>query len=78
MAHEVGHLLLGGGYHGRAGVMRAEWPDATLTREGADWRFSVSEAARMHLTLTSLATETHLPAGGSDKVVALSAPNTTR
>ena len=74
MAHEVGHLLLGSGYHGPAGVMRAEWPDATLTREGSDWRFSVTEAARMHRTLTSLATETHLLDGRSDKVVAVNAP----
>ena len=34
MAHEVGHLLLGSGYHGEAGLMRAEWPDALLARNG--------------------------------------------
>ena len=46
LAHEVGHLLLGQGYHGDAGVMRAEWPDQLLAgsvRE--EWRFSSSEAA---------------------------------
>ena len=30
LAHEVGHLLIGNGYHGDAGVMRAEWPDELL------------------------------------------------
>lgn len=47
MAHEVGHLLLGSGYHGSAGVMRAEWPDTFLTRDGDAWRFSMYEAERM-------------------------------
>jgi hypothetical protein len=27
IAHEVGHLLLGTGYHGQSGVMRADWPE---------------------------------------------------
>jgi hypothetical protein len=47
VAHEVGHLLLGSGYHGTAGVMRAEWPDTFLTRGGEAWRFSMHEAERM-------------------------------
>ena len=50
MAHEVGHLLLGSGYHGDAGLMRADWPDALLAR-AADWKFSMVEAARMHRVL---------------------------
>ena len=50
MAHEVGHLLLGSGYHGEAGLMRADWPDALLTRT-AEWKFSMVEAARMHRVL---------------------------
>ena len=47
MAHEVGHLLLGGGYHGDAGVMRAHWPDALIGHAGEEWRFSILEATRM-------------------------------
>jgi hypothetical protein len=78
MAHELGHLLLGNGYHGPAGLMRAEWPDATLPHSGADWRFSISEAARMHRALDSMheasATETNLLRDGSDKLVALNRP----
>ena len=54
MAHEIGHLLLGPGYHGDAGVMRAEWPDALLTHAGEEWRFSTREAGRMqHLVAPS-------------------------
>jgi hypothetical protein len=54
MAHEIGHLLLGHGYHGNAGVMRAEWPDALLTHAGEEWRFSNLEATRMqHLFPTT-------------------------
>lgn len=55
VAHEVGHLLLGHGYHSTAGVMRAEWPDALLTHASKqDWRFSLTEANRMqHLFPTS-------------------------
>ena len=52
ISHEVGHLLLGSGYHGDAGLMRAEWPDALLTR-AADWKFSMVEAARIHRVLES-------------------------
>ena len=51
IAHEVGHLLLGVSYHGDAGLMRAEWADARLRRSGDEWRFSLSEAARIHRTL---------------------------
>ena len=47
MAHEVGHLLLGTDYHGDSGVMRAEWPDAMLSRSAEAWRFSMREAARI-------------------------------
>jgi hypothetical protein len=54
IAHEVGHLLLGSGYHADAGVMRAEWPDALLHREGDEWRFSMLEAARMQRALASI------------------------
>jgi hypothetical protein len=53
MAHEVGHLLLGAGYHGDAGLMRAHWPDALLGHAGEEWRFSVLEAARLHDVLTN-------------------------
>ncbi len=53
MAHEVGHLLLGIGYHAAAGVMRAEWPDALISGAGGDWRFSRVESARMHRRLVS-------------------------
>ena len=52
MAHEVGHLLLGSGYHGEAGLMRAGWPDALLARAAA-WKFSMVEAARIHRVLES-------------------------
>ena len=30
IAHELGHLLLGSGYHGWTGVMRADWPEELL------------------------------------------------
>jgi hypothetical protein len=55
MAHEVGHLLLGRGYHGEAGVMRAEWSDDRLGRPGDAWRFSRIEAAKIHGVLISIA-----------------------
>lgn len=55
VAHEVGHLLLGSGYHAEAGVMRADWPDALLARDGEDWRFSMLEATRMQRLLVSIA-----------------------
>jgi hypothetical protein len=47
IAHEVGHLLLGSGYHSWNGVMRADWPDALINHDGEQWRFSTLEAARM-------------------------------
>jgi hypothetical protein len=65
MAHEIGHLLLGGGYHGDAGVMRAEWPDVLLTRTPGEWRFSAAEVARMHRVLTPGHDFADLPAAAS-------------
>jgi hypothetical protein len=54
LSHEVGHLLLGNGYHGEAGVMRAEWPDELLHRRNAEeWRFSMIEAAAIQRVLAS-------------------------
>ena len=44
-AHEIGHLLLGAGYHGWTGVMQADWPDAQIQDDR--WQFSRVEAARM-------------------------------
>ena len=45
IAHEIGHLLLGGGYHGDAGVMRAVWTDDRLAGHDDQWRFSLGEGA---------------------------------
>jgi hypothetical protein len=56
-AHEVGHLLLGTGYHGQAGVMRAEWPDAQLNLERQDWHFSITEAAKMQRALAAITSD---------------------
>lgn len=47
IAHELGHLLLGVGYHGETGVMRAEWPDDLLGGRRGQWHFSQLEAAAM-------------------------------
>ena len=47
IAHELGHLLLGSGYHGWNGVMRADWPRELRDHNGGPWRFSTLEAARM-------------------------------
>lgn len=47
IAHELGHLLLGSGYHGWTGVMRADWPKELLDRNGEPRRFSALEAAKM-------------------------------
>ena len=47
IAHEVGHLLLGVGYHGETGVMRAQWPAQLLGGARGQWRFSRREAAAM-------------------------------
>jgi len=44
-AHEIGHLLLGAGYHGWSGVMQPDWPDAQIKND--HWQFSRVEAARM-------------------------------
>ncbi len=47
IAHELGHQLLGSGYHGWTGVMRGDWPKELLDRNGDPRRFSAIEAARM-------------------------------
>jgi hypothetical protein len=47
IAHEVGHLLLGVGYHGETGVMRAEWAGDLLGGARGQWHFSRLEAAAM-------------------------------
>ena len=47
IAHEVGHLMLGGRYHSWQGVMRADWPEALLERKSDQWRFSKLEGAMM-------------------------------
>lgn len=58
LAHEVGHLLLGNGYHGVSGLMRAEWTDAILSRKDDEWRFSMIEAERLHQVLASITRDT--------------------
>jgi hypothetical protein len=47
ISHELGHLLLGSGYHGWSGVMRADWSEEQLTHPREPWRFSALEAAKM-------------------------------
>lgn len=47
ISHELGHLLLGSGYHGWSGVMRADWSEELLTHPREPWRFSALEAAKM-------------------------------
>ena len=47
IAHEIGHLLLGVGYHGETGVMRAAWPGDLLGGARGQWQFSRLEAAAM-------------------------------
>ena len=47
ISHELGHLLLGSGYHGWSGVMRADWSEELLTHPREPWRFSALETARM-------------------------------
>jgi hypothetical protein len=47
ISHELGHLLLGSGYHGWSGVMRADWSEELLNHPREPWRFSTLEAARM-------------------------------
>jgi hypothetical protein len=75
MAHEVGHLLLGTGYHGEAGVMRAEWPDAQLNRDGDHWRFSMLEAASMQRVLASIVRESFGNAAALDPLPTDSIPD---
>jgi hypothetical protein len=53
IAHEMGHLLLGSGYHAESGVMRAEWPDSLFNRQAEAWRFSPREATAIHRVLAS-------------------------
>ena len=38
-AHEIGHLLLGVGYHGEAGVMRADWQGQLVSGAREQWYF---------------------------------------
>lgn len=47
ISHELGHLLLGSGYHGWSGVMRADWSEELFNRSREPWRFSALEAATM-------------------------------
>ena len=47
ISHELGHLLLGSGYHGWSGVMRADWSEELLTHRASRGAFSALEAARM-------------------------------
>lgn len=47
ISHELGHLLLGSGYHGWSGVMRADWSEELFNRPREPWRFSALEAATM-------------------------------
>jgi hypothetical protein len=53
IAHELGHLLLGSGYHSWTGVMRADWPKELRDHNGGPWRFSTLEAARMRQAAAS-------------------------
>ena len=46
-AHEIGHLLLGVGYHGEGGVMRADWQGQLVSGAREQWYFSRLEAAAM-------------------------------
>jgi hypothetical protein len=44
MAHEIGHLLLGGGAHGVSGLMRPRWTREEVVRNvRADWGFAPLE-----------------------------------
>ena len=52
ISHELGHLLLGSGYHGWSGVMRADWSEEVLNHPREPWRFSTLEAARMRHAAT--------------------------
>jgi hypothetical protein len=46
-AHEIGHLLLGVGYHGDAGVMRSDWQRQLVSGAREQWHFSGLESAAM-------------------------------
>lgn len=44
MAHEIGHLLMGGAEHAARGLMRPRWTRAEVTRNAtADWRFAAPD-----------------------------------
>ena len=47
ISHELGHLLLGSGYHGWSGIMRADWSEELFNRPREAWRFSALEAVTM-------------------------------
>jgi hypothetical protein len=58
MAHEIGHLLLGGNAHTRSGLMRAYWSAASI-REGAQaWLFTPGEAQHIRGGLLARAAAT--------------------
>jgi hypothetical protein len=51
LAHEVGHLLLGGRGHSRTGIMRAVWTDEELARDRPeDWLFAAGDSQRLQQT----------------------------
>ena len=48
VAHEIGHLLIGTTEHSQAGLMRAVWTAAELTRNDRDdWLFTADDRARL-------------------------------
>jgi hypothetical protein len=50
MAHEIGHLLMGGSAHAVRGLMRPRWTRAEVTRNViADWRFDAPELRAIRL-----------------------------
>ncbi len=54
MAHEVGHLFLGTNYHGKAGVMRADWPESLLHQSDEQaWRFSPLELSALQRAIST-------------------------
>jgi len=54
MAHEVGHLFLGTNYHGKAGVMRADWPESLLHESDEQaWRFSPLELSALQRAIST-------------------------
>jgi hypothetical protein len=53
LAHEVTHVLQGGG-HSRSGIMKARWDGRDcLDIENGSLQFSAEDVARIHLGLTS-------------------------